>query len=297
MALALDKSSATIAVDKTGAKTAIEVGTDNALLHCTRNVRVNLVNTPGFPDPTNGPAIRFTGKVFIAGNPASSADRVDITKFQVALIQVATVMVYEMRYAGRMNNEGSMTVNIRAGFNPNPCFDGKTTSLDDAFTNANNIVTQVQGPKPGFLISSIRDDSPFTHVTLRFENRVVPAPNFLFSARRDEGFVTYLVVRVPDGTIHFLSHVGWHIIWHGEFQWKAPGEKPTVVMRTSTFDLGQVLLGEPVPADASLAMAKQPRGSTANELDRLAHKGLADRNTAILSQSTSRPSDLPGVFF
>jgi hypothetical protein len=258
------------------------------------------VNIPGFPNPINGPAIRLTGKVFIAGNPASGADRLDITKFQVALIQVSTVIVYEMRYAGRMKNEGSMTVNIRAGFNPNPCFDGKTTSFDDAFTNAstNTIVTPVQGPKPGFLISTNFDDSPFVHELLRFENRAVPAPNFLFSARRDEGFVTYLVVRVPDGTIQFLSHVGWHIIWHGEFQWKAPGEKPTVVMRTSAFDLGQVLLGEPLPADASLAMAKQPRGSTANELDDLAHKGgFADRNTAILSQSKSRPADLPSVFF
>jgi hypothetical protein len=297
MALALDRSSATIALDRAGAKTAIEVGTDNALLHCTRNVRVNLVNSPGFPDPTNGPAIRVTGKVFIAGNPASNADRVDITKFQVALIQVATVMVYELRYAGRMSNEGSLTANLRAGFNPNPCFDGKTTSLDDAFTNATTIVTPVQGAKPGFLISSTHDDSPFTHVTLQIENRVVRAPNFLFSARRDEGFVTYLVVRGPDGTIQFLSHVGWHIIWHGEFQWKRPAEKPTVVMKTSAFDPGQVRLGEPVPADASLTMARRPTGSTANELDRLAHSGVADRNVAILTQSTSRPADLPSVFF
>lgn len=297
MALALDKSSATISVDTTGAKTAIEVGTDNALLHCTRNVRANLVNSPGFPDPTNGPAIRLTGKVFIAGNPASGADRLDITKFQVALVQVATVIVYEMRYAGRMKNEGSMTANLQVGFKPNPCFDGKTTSLDDAFANAINTVTQVQGPKPGFLISSIHNDSPFTHVTLRLENRMVPAPNFLFSARRDEGFVTYLVVRGPDGTTQFLSHIGWHIIWHGEFQWKTPGEKPTVVMKTSTFDTGQVRLGEPVPADASFNMAKQPTGSTANELDRLAHKGLADRNVAILTQLTIRPPDLPGTFF
>src|SRR5687768_5130473 len=111
MALALDKSSATITVDKAGAKPVIEVGNDHALLHCTRNVRVALVNTPGFQDPSNGPGIRLTGKVLITGDPSSNADRLDVTKFQVALIQVATVIVYEFRYAGRMPNEGSMTAN------------------------------------------------------------------------------------------------------------------------------------------------------------------------------------------
>jgi hypothetical protein len=298
MALAVDKSSATFTVAKAEAKTAVEIGTDFGLLHCTRNVRVNLVNAPGSPDPTNGPAIRLTGKVLITGDPTSNADRLAISSWQVAVVQVSTVFVYELRYAGRTSNEGSMTANLRAGFNPNPCFDGKAMGLDAAFAGAANTVTPVKGAKPGFLFSSVHDDNPFTFARLRFENTLVAAPNFLHSVRRDEGFVSYLVVREPDGTTHFVAHIGWHIIWHGDVLWKSAAEKPQVVMRTSSFDTGDVRLGEPVPPDASLAMAKQPSGSTANELDRQAFKtGFVDRNVSILTASKTRPSDLPSVFF
>lgn len=298
MALSIDKSSATIAVDKAGAKTAIEVGNEFALLHCTRNVRVSQVNSPGQPDPTNGGAIRLTGKVLIAGNPASNEDRLAMSNFKFALVQVSTVLVYELRYAGRMANEGSMVVNLKNGFNPNPCFDGKALGLDAAFNSSVNTVTPVQGPKPGFQVSSVHDDSPFTYAPLRFENARMRAPNFLYSVRRDEGFVTYFLVKEPDGTVHFVSHIGWHIIWHHELQWKAAAEKPKVAQKASGFDSGVPVLGEPKVADASLTMAKAPSGQTANQLDRAAFKsGMVERNSSILTQSDARPGDLPSVFF
>lgn len=298
MALAIDKSSATITVDKTGVKPAIEVGNDSALLHCTRNVRANMVNTPGQADPTGIPGILLTGKVLIAGNPASNEDRIAISGWKFAMIQVSTIMVYEFRYCGRMPNEGSMIVDLRAGFNPNPCFDGKTMGLDDAFARASNTVTPVQGPKPGFQVTSAFSDSPFTYVPLRFENARMHAPNFLYSARRDEGFVTYLVVREPDGTTHFASHIGWHIIWHGEFQWTSTTEKPKAVMKTSSAQPGLPQLGEPAAADASFKMAKTPTGQTSNQLDRAAFKaGYVERNSSVLTQSDTRATDLPSVFF
>jgi len=296
MALSLDKSSATLSADKAGAKTAVEPGNDFALLHCTRNVRVGDVNAPGQPDPTNGPAIQLKGKVLIAGDPV--ADKLASTSWKAAIVQVANVLVYEMKYAGRMANEGSMVANIRNGFNPNPCFDAKTLKLDDAFNNSATTVTPVFGAKPGFLFTVVANDSPFSFVRLKFENALVRAPNFLHSVRRDEGFVSYLVVKDPAGTVTFVSHIGWHIIWHAELQWKTPEAKPTVVMKTSSFEAGQPVLGEPTPADASLAMAKNPTGATANELDRAAFKaGFVDRNTSILTQSQTRAGDLPGVFF
>jgi hypothetical protein len=298
MALVIDKSSATITADKTGAKTAIEVGTDFALLHCTRNVRVGLVNSPGQTDPTNGPGIRLTGKVLISGNPASNDDKLAISNFKFAIIQVSTVLVYELKYSGRMANEGSMVADIRAGFSPNPCFDGRSLGLDSAFADSVNTVTPVQGPKPGFQVTSIHDDGPFTFALLRFENARVRAPNFLYSARRDEGFVSYLVAREPNGTTHFLSHIGWHVIWHGEFQWVSAAQKPQVVMRTSSFDVGVPVLGEPRTADASFTMAKQPVGQTSNQLDKAAFAaGFVARNSSILTQATTRPTDLPGKFF
>ena len=299
MVLAVDKSSATIAVDKAGAKTAIEVGNELALLHCTRNVRVGQVNSPGQPDPTNGPGIRLTGKVLITGNPNAGEDKVAISSWKFAIIQVCTVFVYEFRYSGRMPNEGSMVVNIKAGFNPNPCFDGLSASLDDAFAKSNNNnVVPVQGAKPGFQISSVRDDSPFTYTLLRFENARMRAPNFLYSARRDEGFISYFLAREPNGTTHFLSHIGWHIIWHHELQWKTATDKPVVVAKTSSFEAGLPQLGEPKVADASLNMAKSPNGQTSNQLDRAAFKSaFVDRNTATLTQSDARPGDLPSVFF
>lgn len=298
MTLAVDKPSATIAVDKAGAKTAIEVGSDFALLHCTRNVRVGQVNSPGQPDPTNGPGIRLTGKVLITGNPGAGDDRVAISNWKFAIIQVSTVFVYEFKYSGRMPNEGSMVANIKGGFNPNPCFDGKSTSLDDAFAKSNNTVSPVQGAKPGFQITSVHDDSPFTYTLLRFENARMRAPNFLYSARRDEGFVSYFVAREPDGTTHFLSHIGWHVIWHHELQWKTATDKPAVVAKTSSFEAGQPQLGEPKVADASFNMAKSPNGQTSNQLDRAAFKsGFIDRNSAVLTQADTRPGDLPSVFF
>ena len=298
MTLSLDKSSATIDIDLKGMKTAVHVGRQSFLMHCSRNVNLGCVDAPAGTRKTTGDAAILKGRVLVAGDPASNADRTEISSWNFAFIQVAKVMVYEFGYAGRMDNEGSVAINVRPGFNPNPCFDGDSISLDDAFDSSINTVTQVTTPKPGFQVESRHGDNPSTLLDLRFTNTSAGAPNFIHRARRDEDFVAYLIARDPQGTVHFLSRVGWHLIWDAQFQWSSPAAKPTPVMLTSVVEKGSVLLGPPPASDAHAQMAFGPRGDTANAMDGAAFDAaLGRRDARFVTQSLTRPGGLPTPFF
>ena len=299
MTLRLDASSATMTVDVAGSASAIHVGRQLVLLHGTRNANLRSADTVTGGKTSNGPSISITGKVFMQAD----ATDFDVGDWQFGMIQVSNLMVYEFVYAGRLASEGSVTINLKSGFTKPLSLDAEVatgSTIDDSIFDSTNLTaTRVTSPQVGFQIEYLFNDHPATLVPQRFENRTAHAPNFIFSARRDEGFVTYFVARENStATVQFLSRVGWHAIWHGEFTWSAAKMKPTVIMKDSRLDLGQVLLGAPAATDSHFLIAQARVGPTANDQDKKASDdAFIRRDAKVCSQVTTRPSNLPTNFF
>lgn len=304
MAIALVASSATISANKGSSKPDIFVGSEHALLHCTTNVRRAAANeAAGHPGHT-GPMLTCTGTVLMSGDPASSKDKIDLTNWQFGMILVADLVVYEALYAGRMANEGSITVNLKSAFGTNPSLDGDgdLPSIDEMiFEPSNMLITpQTTGAK-GFLVSYKLGDHPNNPFPRSHTNSKTHSPNFLHTARRDEGFIAYFVAKDPAGTTHHLARIGWHIIWHGTLGWTSPNVTPTVSMVKAQIDIGQPTT-DPIDSTGfprSAAIAKSPARPTCNEQD----GGAFDRGYGpsagppVRVESLTRPDNLPSKFF
>jgi hypothetical protein len=299
MTLSLDASSATMSVDVAGSASAIYVGQQLVLLHGTRNANLHSADSVTGGKTSNGPSITITGNVFMKADPTD----VDTGDWQFGMIQVSNLMVYEFVYAGRRANEGSVSINLKSGYTKPLSLDAQPAagvSIDDSIFDPSFLTTtRVTSPQVGFQIEYLVNDHPATLVPQRFQNRTTHAPNYLFSARRDEGFVTYFVARAnKTAAVQFLSRVGWHAIWHGEFQWSVPWKRPTVIMKDSRLDLGTVLLGAPAATDSHFLIAQARVGPTANDQDNQAtDDAFIRRNVKVCTQATTQPSNLPSNFF
>jgi hypothetical protein len=304
MAIALVPSSATITANKGGSKADIFIGSEHALLHCTTKVRRAAANeVAGHPGHT-GPMITCTGTVLMSGDPASPQDKIALASWEFGMILVADIVVYEALYAGRMDNEGSITVNLKAAFGTNPSLDGDgdLPTVDEMIFDPGNLVItpQTTGTK-GFLVTYKLGDHPNNPFPLRQTNSKKHSPNFLHTARRDEGFIAYFVAREPGGKVHHLARIGWHIIWHGTLSWTSPTATPTVAMVTSRIDIGQPTTDsvDNTSFPRSAAIAKNPQRPTCNEQDATAFdRGYGNGASApVRLESETRPSNLPSKFF
>ncbi|MCE9532999.1 MAG: hypothetical protein K8T89_18025, partial [Planctomycetes bacterium] len=291
MAIKLDPTTATMSVDKAGSKSAIHVGRELVLLHGTRNAVLSSADTSAGGKQTNGPSIVMTGKVFMD----AAATDFDLGDFQFGMIQVSTVVVYEFVYAGRMSNEGSVKINLKAGFTKNPSLDAETTgggTIDETiFDSANQTFKRVTTPRPGFEVTYKSDDHPSTLVPQKVQNSLTNAPNFISSARRDEGLIAYFVARQSETSpVIFLSRLGWHGIWHGTFKWSVATNRPTVTLVDSQMQLGSALLGSPPATDAEFLVAKARVGPITNDLDKSASDdAFVNRRSPVFVASRDRP--------
>lgn len=305
MAVALVASSATISASKGGSRTDIHVGTEHALLHCTTNARRAAADDPaGHPGHT-GPMITCTGTVLFSGDPANRQDKVDLmTNWEFGMILVSDLVVYEAQYAGRMANEGSIVVNLKAAFGTNPSLDGDgdLPTVDEMiFDPSNQVITNQTTGTRGFLVTYKFGDHPNNPFPLRQTNTKTHSPNFLHTARRDEGFIAFFVARERGTTVHHLARIGWHVIWHGTLGWTSPTTKPTVAMVTSRIDIGQPTTDsiDNTAFPRSTAVAKNPQRPTCNEQDGTAFdRGYGPTASApVRTESEARPGNLPSSFF
>lgn len=304
MAITLVPSSATISASKGGSRPDIFVGTEHALLHCTTNVRRAAANeAAGHPGHT-GPMINCTGTVLLSGDPNSAQDKIDITGWDFGMILVSELSVYEAQYAGRMDNEGSIAINLKSAFTTNPSLDGDgdLPTIDEMIFDPSNLIItpQTTGIK-GFLATYKFGDHPNNPFPLRQTNGKMHSPNFLHTARRDEGFIAFFVAKAPGGRIHHLARIGWHVIWHGTLGWTSPSATPTVAMVTSRIDIGQSTTDDIDNTNfpRSAAVAKNPQRPTCNEQDGNAFdRGYGPAAGApVRVESETRPGNLPSNFF
>lgn len=298
MALALQPAQAKMALVNYGVKTQIQTGEHSVLLHNNVNFLDFAVDQQQPPSPvTNGPALRFKGQVFFTGDPG---DRAEVDRWVYGFIQVARLWNYRFRYAGRVKGEGSIDIDLNPQFTPNPCLDGESTEgrADISISVSQKpVVTAVATPVKGFRVDVTCVDNPTSIVPNTFDHPRSGAKNYLFEARRDESFLTCLAARAPDGTLHLLATCRWKLTWHGQFRWKSGSPKAELIDKSSPAVFAPVVTGDPGAGDELVAMARNPNGKWANELDRNAWLKALAKDGNVFKWSGDMPPDLPPDFY
>ncbi len=297
--LIIDQQSVKISLVKDGANAGVHVGTDHALLHCTKNANLAAGDVTPPDEVNNGPAINIEGRVFIR----STENERDLGNLEFGLVQVSFLHGYEFIYAGRLESEGSTVINLRLGYSKNPSLDEETargrTIDQEIFRSTAMTVTPVRTGKTGFDVLVKFSDHPNNAIPLRFENRVTSAPNFLASAARNEEFITYFVARVRNvEPISILARIGWTVNWKSEFNWSAATMKPIKDIRASFLFAGDPRIGPPDASDPMAAVALARQVPTTNAQDSNAQDAAwTQRRQPICEQNRARPINFRSNFF
>jgi Domain of unknown function (DUF4157) len=288
-AVKLDTSSLKLEITKPGAVAAVHVGAKAALLHCTLGVNKGVADAPApGRKVTLGNAILYKAALTAEGDFTEL-----VTDFTFKFLQFSDVIVQEYLYAGRLNHEGSLRVNLKLGYTAIPCLDADENGADMPFIATNVSIKPRPGAAGVFDIVCEGGDNPHDMPMLSQINNRTKAPNFLFSARRDEGMIVVLQVTDKAGAVTRLAHNSWHVIWHSEFDWKSPAEKPVAQAKDARIDVGQSVLG--APTDSRLAgLLANPRGPTANEQDAQANiEAFTNFKDPVIKQLSQHEPEIP----
>lgn len=297
--LIIDQSSIKMTFSAPSAAAGVHVGTEHALLHCTKNANLIAGDTTPPDSVNNGDAIIIEGRVFLK----STANESDVGSLEFGIAQVSFVHSYEFLYVGRLESEGSTLINIRSGYNQNPSLDeearlGRTID-QEIFRATARKVTRVGGANPGLDVTVKFGDHPNNAIPLQFQNRNTGAPNFLAGVSRNEEFVTYFLARalnVEPFTI--LARIGWSINWNAEFNWSASTLKPQKDVKISLLFPGTALIGAPDAADPFAAVVLSRKLPTTNDQDTAAQDAAWNRRLQpICVQKKERPQNFRANFF
>lgn len=299
MALAIDAASTTMSFVQGTAKADVKAGTKFAVLHCTNGANLKAGDTQPSGKVNSTEAVKVKGNVFVT----CGSDDFVLDGHEFGMAQVTELQAYEFLYAGRVSNEGSVAINMKAGFGTNPSLDVDPhpgQSIDEEIFNivGLNIVRKTT-PRLGFSVDFVFGDHPNNTVPWTFQNTVSGATNFLQRTFRAQHFVVYFLTR-PNSTTTptILGRIGWAIVWDFTYQWTAANKTPTVTKKNSQLFPGTFKLGAPDPLDAWARIAVNRTGATTPNQDRAAVTAVWDqRKDPLCKQSTSWPAGFPADFF
>lgn len=298
--LTIDLSSAKLSASKGQSAARVHAGSEYALMHCTTNVNLSVADgTPG--RPTAGNMITFSGEIAFNADPASQADRNELLMdWEFLFLQTSETISNEYEYAGRIPSEGSVRVDLRPGFVPNPCLDADETLTSNFpfLQNGSQTTTPVGGTAARYVVTIEAGDNPYGMILLQGQNLVSKATNLLFRVLREEHFTTLFLARnLKKRQTHFLAHQKWSVLWDAELRWGFAGPKrPTNLFSSIDVDPTSVA---GAPADAKvLAIMRNPQKPTANELDARATKAAFGALKPPLFQAfAGRHIPVPSDFF
>src|SRR6266404_4336943 len=105
MAIAIDFSSAKIAVDSSGAVPAVAIGKRRAVIHLTKGFR-----GPDADPPTDNEAFKITGEVDVLADSIPESDDVLNGSWQFGFIQILKVDSVSFTWSGRRDSEGEVFI-------------------------------------------------------------------------------------------------------------------------------------------------------------------------------------------
>lgn len=297
MALIIDDNSVSMTFSSTGAKASVGVAREFAVVHCTAGANVAAGNSapPGRVATRN--AIGITAKLFVE----ATANEKFAIGLDLGMAQVTELYTYDYLYGGRLESEGSVLLDLKAGFSRNPSLDvqpdpGQTVDehiFDLQFVKEQRVTT----PRPGFNMTVQFGDHPNNTVPWKFDNTLTSAPNHLARIRRLQHFVVYLLAREGAGsTPRILGRLGWAVSWICNVTWTA-GTPKLQVTRSDLFP-GTFMKGPPASGDAWAQLAVNQTGPSTNDQDETAVARIYDqRRSPTCQQSATRPADLPADFY
>jgi hypothetical protein len=291
MALTIDFKSAAIKVDTSGAANAVSLGSTPtnkvAICHLTRGASIT---GSGF---NFGPAIRMVGTVDLLLGPGDSQSGWDFN-----FLQFGNLMVRSALWGGRTPSEGSVAINyaVAPAYKTNPSLDSTTANSPFVGLNASSQDSVPEGSGTRITLTREMGDHPNSRQVLVVPNATTSAKNYLYNMRLDVGFTTAFVARESSGTIHYLAHFTWHLIYDARFVWT--GGNCTGTMHNGRLDVGTVTKGK--PTDATLQkLLTSPVQPFYNDLCAAANKTVM--STAAVApnyvESATRDGSIPATFY
>jgi hypothetical protein len=300
-ALAIDVASAKLTANKGASAAAVKVGSENAFLHCTTNVNLSVAD--GVPGrETTGNMITYAAEVAFNANATSQADRNELLlDWELLFVQTSETILNEYEYAGRLASEGSIRIDVKPGFVPNPCLDAnERLSANFPFLqNDSRTTTPPVGAAARYVVKIEAGDNPHGLIPLQRQNLVASATNFMFKARRDERFVVQFVARnLKRRQTHLLAHIKWRINWDAELRWGLANSKRVVPSGQPAIDVDTTFTAGAPTDPKVLAIVRNPQKPTANELDGRASDAAFRLRTAPFFQAfANRHIPVPADFF
>jgi len=299
MAIIVDDSSVTMQFLPGAAKAAIHPGLQFAVVHCTAGANTGAGNTVPAGKVKNSDAIQMKGTVFVE----ATANEFDFGDHEFGMVQVTELFDYQFVYAGRVDSEGSVVLDLRAGFTKSPSLDvepvGGETVDEHIFSFSNLETKRVTQPRTGFEITVTFGDHPNNVVPWRFENTLTSANNFLARIRRVQHFVVYFVTRASvSATPRILGRLGWAVTWDCDVNWTTANLRPRLTMNRAELFPGTFKLGPPPAGDNFAQLAISRTGPSTNAQDITAVNGIyATHQAPACRQSASRPDGFRSNFF
>jgi hypothetical protein len=234
MTVTINAASAGIDLSVGEARADVALGNNVVIFHLTKGFSLIRVEDIGLePDP----AFQGLGHFTLSLGPRDTLKGWDFGFIQLAKLNAGAAF-----YAGRIRNEGSISVLFR---NAMPAFlllDSRTDRTP--FTQPKGLQFQ----RNGNTITCGTQDHPALKVPRELRNSGRNVNNFLFQVVDDREFWSVLSVSDPQDQKKYLAHFHWQISNDVTFAWR--DGKPVVTKKRCRFTvLGQ---GKGAPADAEL---------------------------------------------
>lgn len=309
-ALAIDLASARLTANPAGrisakgsgsSDAAVKAGSENAFLHCTTNV--NLAVADGVAGrETFGNMLTYEAEVAFNANATSQADRNELLlDWELLFVQTSETILNEYEYAGRLASEGSIRIDVKPGFVPNPCLDAneKLSANFPFLQNDSRSTTPPVGTAARYVVRIVAGDNPFGLIPLQLQNLVAHATNFMFKARRDERFVVQFLARnLKRRQTILLAHFKWRVNWDAELRWGLDTSKRVIPSGKPAIDIDAIATAGAPTDPKVLAIVRNPQRPSANELDgRASNAAFTLRRAPFFRAFANRHIPVPANFF
>lgn len=299
MALIVDEASVDMTWHTRGAKAAVHPGSQFAVLHCTAGANTAAGNTTPPGKVKTNDAIEVKGTVFVQ----ATGNEFDLGDHEFGMVQVTELHAYEFLYVGRLASDGSVQLDVRAGFTKNPSLDVQPDageSVDDHIFSFNNLeVKRVTTPRTGFELTVTFGDHPNNVVPWRFDNTRTHSSNFLARIRRVQHFVVYFVTRASrTAAPRILGRLGWAVTWDCDVNWTTATMRPRLTTNRAELFPGSFKSGPPPAGDHWAQIAVDRTGPATNVQDGDAVNRIYDTHLPPgCKESTAPPDGFRANFF
>lgn len=290
----IDRDSARMTVDSSGARPEASVGATFISAHLTKG----FISTEIPPDK-NKPAFEITGEADVMVDTQAEVDDILKGKWTFGFVQVCKINAFESVWTGRTKNEGEVSLDQSA---PPALPANRRISLDSVapvspFVNRDPVIVNVsrlpQGRSKLHIKCKMGDHPGARQLKTPIQNKATRSPNFLRRLVDDSDFFTGFVVRDDRGVFQTLAHVHWRVAHDVVIQWSR--RKPTARQRAPILQFDPFVRGDPSDAAVRAILANPAPPHTRDLLNEAGRLSLLNRFN--LQVSPRRSLLVPNDFF